>query len=90
MSVVSRSNYPWVKPNRNAPHRCPDCYRVRYELNRGGPRTTVYCPSCEIRWKLLYRLSTWTLWSRRAWRRRNQGIDIYAAMPYRTGARPRR
>lgn len=41
----------WVRRNEDKPHRCPECHMVRRRTN-WGPRTTVACGPCGVRWKM--------------------------------------
>lgn len=41
----------WVGRNKDKPHRCPECHAVRRRTH-WGPRTTVVCGPCGVRWKM--------------------------------------
>lgn len=54
----------WVRPNRDKPHRCPECHVVaeRAWSRRGyGPRTVFRCMAgCGVRWRSGERVPAYT------------------------------
>lgn len=48
----------WVKPNRDKPHRCPECHAIAtWELDKAGPKTRIVCPhDCGVQWRFGLRI----------------------------------
>lgn len=66
----------WVPRNPDIwPDRCPLCEQRADRRSSGGPRTTVRCRPCGVRWKLGRRPKSFRFTDRLMWRSRHQGID---------------